>query len=225
MNMNLASPEEVRAELMRIFAEVGRDETRKARRKVRRDLADLVLETLQAGIVPWRFPFNVIPEFKPLFGKFFTGEPRSEADVSYAELDAIIKATEAKIVHHWRCVRPRCDRPPLDRILLPPRSRFCNEQQYQASRIHEVLHFLEQPWRVGWIGSDHQSEMVCEIGTGFLEAHLRLPPDQDNANVNKWLPAWIKGIAADPAYLFDAVAQAERAVKHLLDLRRSKEAA
>ena len=223
MNINLASPDELRAELMRIFTEVGRDESSKARRKERRDLADLVLETLQAGIVPWRYPVNVMPEFKLTFGTFFTGEPLAEAD--YGELDAIIKATGARITHHWRCPKPRCDRPPLDRILLPPRSRFCDEQQYQASRIHEVLHFLEQPHRVGWVGSSHQAELVAECGTGFLESHLRLPHDQDNTNVVKWLPKWAEGIEADPAYLFDAVAQAEGAVRYLIDLRDKKETA
>src|SRR5947209_1594004 len=163
-----------------------------------RKLADLVLDSLRAGAVPWRFPHNRLPEFVALFGQFFTGEPLTEAEVDYGELDAIIKATGAKITHHWRCPKPRCDRPPLDRILLPPASRFMNDRQYHASRIHEVVHYLEQPWRVGWIGSDHQAELVAECATGFLEAHLRLPHDDDNTNINKWLPMWAEGIEEDP---------------------------
>ena len=191
----------------------------------RRDLAAAVVEALQEGIAPWRHPFNVMPELAPTFGKFFTGEPLAEVEADYGEVDAIIAAVGVKITHHWRCPKPRCDRPPLDRILMPPRSRFWNEAQYQATRIHEVLHFLEQPERVGWIGRDDQSEMVCEIGTGFLESVLRLPPDQDNANIRKWLPAWAEGIEADPCYLFDAIEQAERAVRYLLDLHRRRSAA
>jgi len=191
----------------------------------RRELAELVLETLQAGIVPWRYPFNVTPEFKPLFGQFFTGEPLVEAKADYAELDAIIAATGARITRHWRVVKPRCERPPQDRILLPPRSRFWTEAQFQASRIHEVLHFLEQPWRVGWIGSDHQSEMVCEIGTALIESHFRLTHDTDDTNNRKWLSAWTNGISADPDYLFDAIAHAERSVNYLLGLKTIKEAA
>jgi len=163
-----------------------------------------------------------MPELAPTFGKFFTGEPLAEGEADYAELDAIIAATGAKVVTHWRVAKPRCDRPPRDRILLPPRSRFVSDRTYHASRIHEVLHFLEQPERVGWIGSDHQAELVCEVGTGFLESFLRLPPDQDNANIRKWLPAWTTGIQADADYLFDAVAQAERGVRYLLNLRQSK---
>ena len=188
-----------------------------------RYIAEVVLEALHEGIVAWRYPFNVIPELAPTFGKFFKGEPRAAGD--YTELDAIIEATGARITHHWRCKCAVCDRPPKDRILLPPRSFFSDEPQYRGTMIHEVLHYLEQPWRVGWIGSDDQSELVSEIGTGFVESALRLPPDQDNANINKWLPAWSKGIRENHRYLFDAVAQAERAVNYLLELRQQKEAA
>jgi len=187
-----------------------------------RELASVVLEVLAEDIVPWHFPFNIMPEFKALFGRFFVGEPVTEADADYSELDAILASTGARIVLHWRVSKPRCDRPPRDRILLPPRSRFFCDRTYHACRIHEVLHFLEQPERVGWIGRDDQSEMVCEVGTGFLESALRLPPDQDSANIVKWLPAWTEGIRANPAYLFDAVAQAERGVRYLLNLRQSK---
>jgi len=190
-----------------------------------RELADVVLEALREGIVPWRFPINVMPEYKALFGTFFVGEPMSDADAHYTELDAILAATGAKFTCHWRVPKPRCERPPQDRILLPPRSRFFSERTFHASRIHEVLHFLEQPFRVGWIGSDHQAEMVAEIGTAFLESHLRLPHDQDDFNNRKWLSAWASGINASPAYLFDAVAQAERAVNYLLGLHRRKQAA
>lgn len=189
----------------------------------RQQLAGAVLDALHEGIVPWRFPNNVLPELKPLFGQFFTGEPQDKAD--YSDLDAILTATGARIVHHHRVVKPRCERPPHERILLPPRSRFLNERTYHATRIHEALHFLEQPQRVGWVGSDHQAELVAEIGTSFLESFLKLVPDQDDKNCMKWLPKWAEGIKANPSYLFDAVAQAERAVNYLLNLRRHKEAA
>lgn len=189
-----------------------------------RRLADLTLASLRAGTVPWRFPHNQQPEFKPLFGRFFTGEPLTEAEVDYAELDAIIKATGAKIIHNGQSRKPRFHRL-KDKIVLPLRSVFQNEAHYQASRIHEVLHYLEQPGRVGWIGSDHQSEMVCEAGTGMLESLLRLPHDQDDTNIRKHLAKWIEGIEADPNYLIRAAAVAEFSVRYLLDLRSRKAAA
>jgi antirestriction protein ArdC len=187
-------------------------------------LAELVQESLRSGVVPWQHPVNAFPEFRGMFGTFISGEPRSEAEADYGELDEIIRATGVKIVHHHRVMKPRCERPPKERILLPPRSRFLCEAQYRATVIHEALHHLETHG-VGWIGSDHQAELVAEVGTGFALSHLRLPPDREMANIEKWLPAWTKGIRANPAYLFNAVAQAEKAVRYLLDLRRRKAAA
>jgi antirestriction protein ArdC len=184
----------------------------------RRVLADLVLQALRAGTVPWHYPTNAAPPFGPVFGAFSTGEPADEAAADYGELEAILAATGARIVHHRRVAKPRCERPPGERILLPPRAAFLDEPQYRATRTHEVLHYLEQPGRVGWIGSDHQAELVAEVGTGLLWSHLRLPPDRDVTNIDKWLPAWAAGVRADPAYLFDAVAQAGRAVAYLLAL-------
>jgi antirestriction protein ArdC len=189
-----------------------------------RELADRVLALLRSGAAPWRYPTNVIPEFKLTFGKFFNGEPLAEAEVSYTELDAIIEATGAKIIHNGQSRKPRFHRL-TDKIVMPVRSVFQNEAHYRASLIHEVLHFLEAPWRVGWIGSDDQSELVCEAGTGMLESYLRLPHDQDDTNIRKHFCKWAEGIQADPNYLIRAAAVAEFSVNYLLDLRRRKEAA
>ena len=188
----------------------------------RRDLASAVLESLHEGIVPWRYPFNVMPELAPTFGKFFTGKPPSEAEANYAELDGIIRATRAKVKHHWNCRKPRYHRF-QDRIVMPLRSYFQTVAHYRGTLIHELLHHVEH--RVGWIGSDHQAEMVAEIGTSFIESYLQLPHDQEIANIQKWLTWWTREITSNCAYLFDAVAQAERAVRYLLDLRRQRSAA
>jgi antirestriction protein ArdC len=130
--------------------------------------------------------------------------------------EAVIRAVGVKIVHHRSCRRPRCDRPPFERILLPSRSRFLTDAQYVATKLHELLHYVEQPWRAGWVGPDHQGELVAECGTGFLEAALELPHDDDNTNIEKWLPAWAEEVGANPDYLFDAVAQAGRSVEFIL---------
>ena len=65
-----------------------------------------------------------------------------------------------------------------------------------------------------------QGELIAEVGTGFFESHLCLPHDQDDTNINKWLPIWSDRIENCPDYLFDAVAQAERSVHYLLELHR-----
>ena len=149
-----------------------------------------------------------MPELAPTFGKFFTGEPLTEAEADYGELDGIIKATGVKVKHHWNCRKPRYHRL-QDRIVMPLQSYFQTVAHYRGTLIHEILHHVEH--RVGWIGSDHQAEMVAEIGTAFIECSSPASPRSGQTNIEKWLPKWAEGIKADPAYLFDAVAQAERA--------------
>ena len=187
-----------------------------------RDLAAAVVEALQEGIAPWRHPFNVMSELAPTFGKFFTGAPLAQAEADYGEVEAIIKVTGVKVKHHWNCRKPRYHRL-QDRIVMPLQSYFQTVAHYRGTLIHELLHHVEH--RVGWIGSSHQGELVAEIGTAFIESHLRLPPDGEMANINKYLPWWTMEITFDSTYLFDAVTQAERAVRYLLDLGQQREAA
>lgn len=182
------------------------------------EVAVQVVNALQNGAIPWKYPHNQRPEFVKLFGAFFKGPPLAGSEADYLVLDSIIKASGARILHHWRCRTPHCKRPPQDRIILPLRAVFVNEPQYRATIIHEVLHFVEQPHRAGWLGPcESQSELISECGTGLLESFLRIPPDLDVTNVNRWLSDWVMEIRNDPSFLFNAVAQAERAVLYLLD--------
>ncbi len=120
----------------------------------RRDLADRVLEALHAGVVPWRHPANLPPEFMPLFGRSNAADPPAVGRADYAELDAVIAATGAKVVHRRRAVRPRCERPPNERIVLPPRSRFFCVRTYHAARTHEALHYIHRATARGRVGRD-----------------------------------------------------------------------
>lgn len=146
-------------------------------------------------------------------------ENKQEPD--YLQAEAIVAATRADIRHHHRVKSPRYDRPPDDRIMLPSRKRFRDDAQYWATVFHEVFHWTE--WRIGWAGPLHHGELVAEIATGYLETELNLPHDTDMTNHDKWLPVWLENIEQNPKYLFDAAAQAARAVDYVLGFTRSQE--
>jgi antirestriction protein ArdC len=196
--------------------------TKESKEMDRRETARRFVDFLRAGNAPWRHPYHRLPEFEPLFGKFFRGEPQSVAEADYAVVDAITGAVGVKVRHHWNCRRPRYWRD-QDRIVMPLKSYFQDEAHYQATRLHEVFHAVEN--RVGWAGPGHIGELIAEAGTAMLLSQLLLPHDSDDKNINKWLPWWAMEITFDPAYLFDAIAHAERATNYLLGLQRRKEAA
>lgn len=188
----------------------------------RRETARRFVDSLRAGNAPWRYQHNRLPEYEPFFGKFFRGEPCNLADADYGEVDAVVGAVGVKVRHHWNCRRPRYFRE-QDRIVLPLKSCFQDEAHYQATRLHEVFHAVEN--RAGWSGPGHQAELVAEAATAMLLSRLRLPHDADNKNVEKWLPWWAMEITWDHGYLYESLAQAEKSANYLLALRRHKEAA
>jgi len=131
--------------------------------------------------------------------------------VDYSMVESLIAASGAVIYHD--ATYPHYDRG-TDNIFLPDRTCFLNQQQYIATKIHELFHWVED--RTGWDGPEDQGEFAAEIGTGYLESIFGLPHDADMTNCLKWLPAWVYGIETNPEYLFKAAAQAAKGLEFLL---------
>lgn len=187
-------------------------------------LAERFVASLRAGNPPWRFPHNLAPDFEPLFGRFYGGEPRSVANADFSVVDEIIGAVGVKVRHHWNCRRPQFNRG-RDSIVLPIKADFQDERQYQTTRLHEVFHALEQSHRLNLELRGHQAELVAEAGAGMLMSFLRLPHDTDNTHVLRWVAWWALEIAIDPDYLYESLAMAEEGVEYILNLLRRRAAA
>jgi Zincin-like metallopeptidase len=186
--------------------------------------AELVLEVLHNGEVPWRYPSSRLPEFAKLFGRFYSGPPQSYDRADYSDLDDVVRYLRIRTIHHWKRRTPMFDIT-LDRMLLPVRSSFSGDAHYHGARTHEVFHYLEQPWRLKWNRTDDKSELMAEIGIGLVESYFQLPPDLDDANIRFWLPKWTEEIRKDPEYLFEALTQSERSLQFLIDVQSKLEAA
>lgn len=163
--------------------------------------------------------FNADQCFGKTCGKYLIlKENMQEPD--YTQAESIVAATKANIREHGSVRKPRYDRP-SDRILFPTRKNFLNDAQYWATKFHEVIHWTEG--RIGWVGPVDQGELIAEIATGYLESELSLPHDMDTANHDKWMPTWIENIEKNPKYLFEAAAQAARAVDYVLGFTKAQE--
>ena len=159
--------------------------------------------------------FNASQCFGPSCGKFILNKQNKVPN--YDQAESIVSATEANILYS-ESAKPLYERPPLDRIWLPTRNHFIDDAQFWAAKFHEIIHWTES--RLGWVGSVDQGELIAEIATGYLEAELSLPHDTDMTNHQKWSPIWVENIKKNPKYLFDAAAQASRAVDYVLGFTR-----
>lgn len=143
------------------------------------------------------------------------------SQVDYSAVISLVNNTQAVIDYNEDCDLPHYSRID-DIIVLPPKSDFSNEKQYFATLIHELFHWSES--RLQWSGSESQSELIAEIGTGFFESAFGLPHDTDMANYRKYLPEWIHEIEKSADYLFEAAFSAHQALEYILkfDLQHTK---
>jgi antirestriction protein ArdC len=117
--------------------------------------------------------------------------------------------------------RPRYERPPKDFICMPWRKRFVDDAHWYGSCLHELIHWAE--WRTGWKGSEEQGELIAEIGQAYLETLLGVPHCNDLTNYNKWLDDWLRAMDEDPRYIYEATAQAEKAVDFVMGRRPNRD--
>lgn len=109
-----------------------------------------------------------------------------------------------------------------DYIQLPPRAAFVAAHEYYGTAFHELAHWSEQ--RLGWTGSYPMGELVAEIAGCFVCSELAVPQSDDLTNHAAYLAHWLREIAADPAALTRAAAQASRTTDFILSFSRPAEA-
>jgi len=85
--------------------------------------------------------------------------------------------------------------PSGDYIQLPPRAAFAHLAGYYATTLHELVHWTAHPSRLsrslsGRFGDDAYAveELIAELGSAFLCAHLRIDGQLQHASyIGNWL--------------------------------------
>jgi antirestriction protein ArdC len=103
-----------------------------------------------------------------------------------------------------------------DRITMPQRQDFHSAPAYVATLAHECIHSTGHPSRLGRdlsgrFGSDPyaREELVAELGAVLIGERLAI--GSDTANHAAYLAHWVKLLRAQPALLYDVLAEASRA--------------
>lgn len=144
-----------------------------------------------------------------------SGEDRN-VDPDFGPAEKLIAATGANI-------RIGGDRASYnydgDFIRVPSKRKFDSIADYYETEFHELIHWTEKKGRVGQ-RKDHTyafGELVAEIGACYLCAELCVPHAAKMLTKSaSYLSEWLKSFGSNPKYIFDAAAQASKAVDYLL---------
>lgn len=115
--------------------------------------------------------------------------------------------------------------PYRDRIVLPPRDYFKNQEAFLSVVLHEMAHSTGHESRfnrsmMGAFGTEAyaREELNAEFSSAFIQSDLGIELDgelmEDHAG---YLASWIQVLKEDPNALFQAVKQADKISEYLVE--------
>ncbi len=118
--------------------------------------------------------------------------------------------------------------PSQDRIQLPNKTAFTNEQHYYATTFHELAHWtgakhrLDRELSKGKYGNPAYAfeELVAEMSAAFLCADYRIAGELRHAG---YIQSWLKACREDSKAIFKAAALAQKAADYIQALNATAE--
>ena len=140
-----------------------------------------------------------------------TPEPPAEGAV-----EAFVAATGADIRHGGDRA---CYVPSKDFTALPNPSTFRDEQNYRATKLHELCHWTGHEKRLNRNLKNRfgtrayaAEELVAELGAAFLCAHLGVQGQLRHAG---YIDSWLSMLKEDDRAIFTAASRASAAADYL----------
>lgn len=146
--------------------------------------------------------------------------PRPSSFEAIGNAEALLNASGADVV--WSGFRAYYDIG-ADRITMPSRARFASPVNAYAVAMHELTHWTGHSSRLdrkfGAEGSDAYAyeELVAELGSAFLVAHLGLEGALLENHAN-YLEHYLRLMKSDTSLIFSASARASAACSYILSL-------
>lgn len=112
-----------------------------------------------------------------------------------------------------------------DYIQMPSRSRFALPE-FVETLGHELVHWTEAPHRLNWDRTKPQNsyacgELIAELGGCYFAGELGLPVSERLDNHAAYLQHWLQEMKSNPQFIFQAAAQASRAVDFVLSFSQT----
>lgn len=113
--------------------------------------------------------------------------------------------------------------PAFDTIRLPKIEQFTSADEYYSTAFHESVHSTGATNRLNrkvankFGSSDYsKEELVAEIGAAYLCNISGIATDKSNKNSSAYIQSWVNVLQNDNKFIISAAAQAEKAVKYIL---------
>jgi antirestriction protein ArdC len=118
--------------------------------------------------------------------------------------------------------------PSEDHIQMPPKNTFFSDENYYATRFHELVHATGHKTRLNrpdLMKSDgfgtatySQEELVAEMGAAMLCGVARIDGKVID-NQAAYIKGWLKRLQDDPKLIVSAAGQAQRAADYVLGVK------
>lgn len=145
-----------------------------------------------------------------------TFEPRT---IDASMLDEFAIATGA-VIEHGETDRA-CYVPALDVVRMPAKDQFNSAGGYYGTLLHELIHWTGHSSRLDRLGDKNLrgyafEELIAELGAYYASELIGCPNAAENHA--SYLESWLKALANDPKYLWQAASRAEKAAEYLVKL-------
>lgn len=168
-------------------------------------------------------------QFSNFPGLDFGLTPNLDFDIAQVA-DDLIASSRCRVTEQAMATSP-CYYPALDAISVPLREQFQSNTSFVGTLLHEMAHSTMHPDALnrtegskGRFGSEAyaKEELVAELSSVFSSADLGIEPAIDESSPHyqnhvAYLSSWAKAIRDDPAALYTAAGQAEKATKYVVN--------
>jgi len=104
--------------------------------------------------------------------------------------------------------------PSEDQIRMPAVDDFNTEKDFEATLLHEMIHWTKTKKRLHRELSYAEEELVAELGAAFAGARLGFT--LENLQHDSYIDSWLKLLKGDDKAIFKAAKQAQKAVEFIL---------
>lgn len=106
--------------------------------------------------------------------------------------------------------------PATDKITLPEKEFFDDDNAYIATALHELAHSTLATHRLDRHLDYEQEELVAEITSSFLLQEINVEPISLDNHL-AYVQAWASQIKDNKKYLFDVIKMAEKASDYMIE--------